>query len=334
MSSRPSPPADRPDELTAAVRAGRLAAAACRHVRAAAGVEALDKADASPVTVADFAAQALVCRALADAFGGDPVVGEEDAAALRGESSRFAAPVTDAVNAAAAGFGLPAASTDAVLNWIDRGHAAGGGGRFWTVDPIDGTKGFLRGGQYAVAVALIEDGVPVVGVLACPNLVHDGGTGAVFSAALGGGAFVRGLEEGAEPVRIEVSPATDPAAARVCESVEAAHTAHGAAAEVAAALGIRTDPVRLDSQAKYAEVARGGADIYLRLPTRPGYVEKIWDHAAGVAVVREAGGRVTDADGVDLDFTRGRGLTANRGVVATNGALHDRVIAAVRDASN
>ena len=323
--------------LAAAVRAGRRAAAACRVVQSsrgsAGGPAALDKADRSPVTVADFAAQALVCRALAEAFPDDPIVGEEDAAALRsGEQAKFAAAVTDAVNVALRQFDEPAATTEEILNWIDRGGAAGGaGGRFWTVDPIDGTKGFLRGGQYAVAVALVEDGAPTVGVLACPNLPvgrGDGGTGALFAAEAGGGATARGLEPDSTPAPIRASAVDDPRAARLCESVESAHTAHGAAAEIAARLGIAAEPLRLDSQAKYAEVARGGADVYLRLPTRAGYVERIWDHAAGVVVVEAAGGRVTDVDGKPLDFSRGRGLEGNRGVIATNGPLHPAVLAA------
>ncbi|NNJ27328.1 3'(2'),5'-bisphosphate nucleotidase [Alienimonas chondri] len=347
--------------LAAAVQAGRWAAAACQVVRSASGLEdgpaALDKADKSPVTVADFAAQALVCRALAEAFPDDPVVGEEDAAALRttadwqGEKAGFVEQVTHAVNAALAQFKLPTATTAEILDWIDRGGADGAvgenGGRFWTVDPIDGTKGFLRGGQYAVAIALIENGIPTVGVLACPNLPvqsdghngdgADGGTGALFSAEKDGGATVRSLEPGSTPTSIHTSATADAAAARLCESVESAHTAHGAAAEIAAKLNLTADPLRLDSQAKYAEVARGGADIYLRLPTRPGYVERIWDHAAGVVVIEAAGGRVTDVDGQPLDFTHGRGLEKNRGVIATNGPLHDAVRAAtgaVLNASN
>src|SRR5439155_19463982 len=93
--------------------------------------------------------------------------------------------------------------------------------------------------------------------------------------------------------------------------------------------GIVTPPLRLDSQAKYATVARGDASIYLRLPTRQDYREKIWDHAAGLIIVEEAGGRVSDVRGAALDFSRGRRLEANAGVIATNGHIHDRVVAAV-----
>jgi 3'(2'), 5'-bisphosphate nucleotidase len=89
--------------------------------------------------------------------------------------------------------------------------------------------------------------------------------------------------------------------------------------------------VRLDSQAKYGVVARGDAAIYLRIPSpkQPDYREKIWDHAAGALIVEEAGGRVTDALGADLDFSRGRRLENNRGIVASNGYLHAAVLDAV-----
>jgi len=87
--------------------------------------------------------------------------------------------------------------------------------------------------------------------------------------------------------------------------------------------------VRVDSQAKYALLARGEASIYLRLPTRKDYREKIWDHAAGMLIVQEAGGTVTDVDGKPLDFTAGRTLERNRGVIATGGKIHRAVVDAV-----
>ena len=88
--------------------------------------------------------------------------------------------------------------------------------------------------------------------------------------------------------------------------------------------------MRLDSQAKYAAVSCGDASIYLRLPRSSTYREKIWDHAAGACIVEQAGGRVTDLNGDRLDFTCGERLDKNRGVVATNGILHEQVLRAVR----
>ena len=77
-------------------------------------------------------------------------------------------------------------------------------------------------------------------------------------------------------------------------------------------------------------VARGDASIYLRLPVKADYVEKVWDHAAGMRIVTEAGGRVSDVDGQPLDFSRGRRLEGNRGVIVTNDSLHDSVLEAVK----
>ena len=98
---------------------------------------------------------------------------------------------------------------------------------------------------------------------------------------------------------------------------------------MAARIGITAPPFRMDSQAKYAVVARGEADIYLRLPTRADYREKIWDHAAGALIVTEAGGVVTDSAGRPLEFRQGRELAANRGVVVSNGRLHAQIIEAI-----
>jgi 3'(2'), 5'-bisphosphate nucleotidase len=115
-----------------------------------------------------------------------------------------------------------------------------------------------------------------------------------------------------------------------CEGVEAAHSAQGDNAAVAQLLGITAPSVRLDSQAKYCSIARGAGDVYLRLPVKKDYQEKIWDHAAGDLIVREAGGQVTDIYGNRLDFSKGRTLAANKGVVAAPKAHQDQVIDAVK----
>ena len=222
------------------------------------------------------------------------------------------------------------AAADAVCGWIDRGNASDYTDRFWTLDPIDGTKGFLRSQQYAIALALIVAGQPTVAVLGCPNLSLGAERGAVLTAVRGEGAWIQPMTGNAKPVAIRVTDNQDSSVARFSESVESGHSSHGHSAQVAEILGITTEPVRLDSQAKYAVVARGEADIYMRLPTRKDYVEQIWDHAAGALVVSEAGGRVTDVDGKTLDFTHGCGLEINRGVLATSGTLHDTVLDALR----
>ncbi len=319
-------------ERDTAIEAVREAALLCRAVQEQISPDVLEKKDRSPVTVADFGSQALVCKTIRTAFPDDPIIGEEDAAALRGEENReLLEKITRHVRAY-----RPEADNDVVCSWIDQGGSNKYSNRFWTLDPIDGTKGFLRREQYAVALALIVNGQIAVAALACPNLGSEVASsdeaGSIYVAVRGHGAMSLPLEGSHGVSQVRVSSTSDTAQARFCESVESGHSSHNDAAEVASILGIKTSPVRLDSQAKYAVVARGEADIYLRLPTRAGYVERIWDHAAGVLVVTEAGGKVTDVTGKPLAFTHGRGLEENRGVVVTNGLLHDEVIAAVKQA--
>jgi HAL2 family 3'(2'),5'-bisphosphate nucleotidase len=312
-------------ELTAGVTAVRRAAIVCRSVQQRLeSTETLAKADRSPVTVADYAAQAVASIVLTELLPDDRLVAEEDASGLRADAQRLLSKVVVEEVCNALGRRLGEA---VVLDAIDRGRAEPGSGRYWTLDPIDGTKGFLRGGHYAVALALIDKGRVVVGVLGCPNLDGDG---ALFGAVRGCGATSQPLWRDAHAVPIHVDAIEHPADSRICESVDPNHTNQSAATRIARTLGVTTPPLRMDGSAKYAMVARGDASVYLRLPTSTHYRERIWDHAAGAICVEEAGGRVTDVEGKPLDFTQGRTLAVNRGIVATNGRLHEQVLWAVR----
>ena len=309
------------------------AAALCRRVQAdMVEPTSAEKADRSPVTVADYASQAVICKELADAFPDDPVVAEETSEGLRApDRTQMLAQVNHYVATS-----LPEATPDDVCDWIDYG-GADPCPRFWTLDPIDGTKGFLRGEQYAVALALIVDGQVQVGALACPNLPLDldrpgGPCGVIFLAVHGQGAEMLLLDDPSSARSISVASLDDPSAARFVESVESGHANHAAHESLAQTLGITQPSVRLDSQAKYGAVARGDAAIYLRLPSpkTPDYRERIWDHTAGVLIIEEAGGRVTDALGAVLDFSQGRRLENNRGIVASNGHLHAAILDAIK----
>jgi len=301
----------------------------CESVRADDGHRrALAKDDRSPVTVADFGSQALIAAALRDEFPRRRSLrgrrGDAARPGRRGDRDEVVAHV-QAIR--------PGLAPEKILEAIDSGAGPGGLGRFWAIDPIDGTKGFVRGEQYAVALALLIEGEVRLGVLGCPTCpsIPSEPTAAwgLFWAVRGQGAFCRPLASGAAPQPIRAAATDDPADAVFCESVESGHSAHGTSAKVAAKLGVRAAPVRMDSQCKYATVACGAASVYLRVPTKSNYQEKIWDHAAGAVIVEEAGGRVTDVRGQPLDFSIGRQFTHNVGIVATNGRLHDRVIAAV-----
>ena len=318
-------------ETQVGVAAVTAAARLCQQVRAAIPT-AMEKEDRSPVTVADYGSQAIVCQALAAAFPDDPIVGEEDAAELRDPANaEILSRVTTYVRAQ-----VPEAESERVADWIDRGNG-NVADRYWTLDPIDGTKGFLRGDQYAIALALVEGGDLKVGILACPALPldlrqPDGPTGLLFVAVRGEGTqmMLLGESEG-RPVKV-VTP-ENAENFRFAESVEASHGDRDLQAAIAQKVGFVSPPARLDSQAKYGVVASGQAALYLRLPSPkyPDYREKIWDHAAGAIVVEEAGGRVTDMFGKPLDFASGAKMENNRGVVASSGSLHDAVIAALQE---
>lgn len=296
------------------------------------------KDDRSPVTVADYAAQAIISLILTEQLEPSDrhIVGEEDAAALRGadqETIRMA--VHETVRA-----WRPSITEEEMLDAIDACDHDGSSDGYWALDPIDGTKGFLRGQHYAIALGRIEHGDVVAGVMGCPNLSADQSfplddqdpVGAVYAASSGAGAWeFEGCDPSVTPMRIMAQQYDSARPLRFCESAEKGHSSRGDSERIIESIGTRGEPARLDSQCKYALVARGQADGYLRLPTSSTYLEKIWDHAAGVAIATEAGAVVSDVSGKPLDFTHGRQLEENRGVICATNGLHQRIIETISD---
>ena len=200
---------------------------------------------------------------------------------------------------------------------LDRCDDPGGPGRrWWTLDPVDGTKGFLRNEQYAVALALIEDGEVVLAVIGCPNLPLTGepgepGRSAACSWPSGStGASQMVLAATSRPrrdrraIRVAVRHPGRRATARYAESVEAAHSDQDESARIGGALGITAEPLRLDSQAKYAVVARGDASIYLRIAARRLPGERLGPRR-GLAHRGRGGRPRVRRGGRPLDFTHG-----------------------------
>lgn len=299
-------------------------------------VKKITKDDRSPVTVADYAVQAVVALELQKHLGKPLIVGEEHAGVLRRDDQLLIrSAVVDAVKQVVTG-----ASENQVMDAIDACDHDGSGDSYWTLDPVDGTKGFLRGQQYAIALAFIENGEVTLGVMGCPNLPRDFSKsldeadpkGTLYSATKAGGAFEHDPKNvSTSPRRIEAAKwnASGGVAIRTCESVEAAHSKQDDTARILEYLKSSSDPVRLDSQCKYAVVARGQADAYLRLPTRADYREKIWDHAAGMLIASESGATVSDISGKPLDFTHGKQLEKNRGIICAVKSLHPKIIDAI-----
>lgn len=263
-----------------------------------------------------------------------------------------------------------------ILHALNAGACSGGlgsegegeGKGYWVMDPIDGTKGFLRGGQYAVGLAYVAGGRPVLAAMACPSLPFPSmaaaaatageggeeegkGRGCLFAAQLGQGATQEALDgvgSGSGPGPLPLNSTGGPAGGGdtstnssgggggehlvVCESFESGHSNHALSQAIAGALGVVKPPIRMDSMGKYGLVARGCGSLYLRFPP-PSYKECVWDHAPGSLILQEAGGAVTDMHGKALDFSLGAKLTANHGVVGTSSpALHKRVLQVVAEA--
>jgi HAL2 family 3'(2'),5'-bisphosphate nucleotidase len=306
--------------LNVALQAVTAASIICKEIQSQlVSEDSITKKDKSPVTIADYASQALICSILHDQFPEIPVVGEEDAGSLQNPENKILLRKIKPF--------LNNWDEQQIIEAINLGNGEPAD-LFWTLDPIDGTKGFLRGEQYAVALALIEKGEIILGVLGCPNLDFDKkNPGTLLYATRGNGAIACSFSMD-KSKSLTVSKLKNDEKIRFLESVERGHANHNGQAKIIDAFGERKASIRVDSQVKYAVLAMGKAEVYLRLPKpdMPDYREKIWDHAAGVIIVEEAGGIVTDISGAELDFGQGKKLNNNRGIIGTNGQFHDMVL--------
>ena len=319
------------NELETAKTIARVAAGICQNIQSEL-VDPSQKAGREPVTIADYASQALIGNALAENFPEDGVLSEE-------RSEEFMLLLSDDQRALVQRFVTDAVGgyvfEEQVCAWLDFGKQMQAE-RTWVVDPIDGTKGFLGLRHYCVAIGLLVGGEPVLGVLASPGFYSDEETppdddrGALTYARQGGGTYMEPLGGGPSSP-IQVSTVTDPRAATLLTSFESGHTDMTFFHSVERLLGRAAESPRraLDSQDKHAMVAGGIGDVYLRLVPEPNFREKVWDHAAGYVIVTEAGGRVSDIHGKPLDWTGGTRLYNNRGVLMTNRYLHDDILRAI-----
>jgi 3'(2'), 5'-bisphosphate nucleotidase len=185
--------------------------------------------------------------------------------------------------------------------------------RLWLIDPMDGTKQFVeRIGEFSVMIGLAVEGVARLGVVYHPTADR------LYYAAPGIGAFV---EEPLTTKRLRVSPLSDPSRAIVAMS----RSHHSPSIDRARALLGVTETLRSGSVGlKFGLIAEARAHLYFNLSGRTNH----WDTCAPEAILREAGGRVTDTTGAPLGYNTPE-IRNLRGIVASNGPLHDQALAAV-----
>lgn len=313
-------------ELQPIIDAVRLASELCRRVQSSqAGVNR--KSDASPVTIADYGAQALLCRAIRRHFPDEGIIAEEGGQAFLSIPQAEREYVVRLVGQLLGERVLE----EEFVRWLDHGRGVRSD-RTWVIDPIDGTEGFIHRRSYAVCVGTRVEGEPVDGIIGAPVSPLDE-SGTLFYSD-GGSAWAEPLE-GGEPRPLHVSDREDPASIRVVESYIMGRRAREIADRVYAAAGIDARRIkRYDGMLKYALVAAGAAELFIRGPRdiqkNP---HKIWDHVAGAALVKAAGGEVTRLDGHAVDFSQAPELRGTLGLIASNGRIHRAIVDAMGKAA-
>ncbi|KAI1433599.1 carbohydrate phosphatase [Xylaria sp. CBS 124048] len=343
-------------ELGIAIRAVQSAAKLSQRVLKSDDKGTVEKDDLSPVTVADFAIQALLTATIHDAFPDDEFVGEESAAELR-ENPALLGRVWGLLlelrdDEAKSSCKLPT-SPEHMCEMIDKcGNGQPGGPnsrRVWVFDPIDGTKTFVLREAYAINVALLEGGRQVLSVVGCPTLpvnatapihnrtVDPTGRGSIVFAIRGHGTYVRPLVETPgearvrkiEPLPASVAPADLRAVScyhMLDSGVDDAHEA------VMARLGITTKGCDfLAWVLRWVTLGLGLANITVWIYKKRERCGKIWDHAGAMLLFEELGGKITDIDGKDINLDAGRLMVENHGFIAAPRDIHHMVVKAVHE---
>ncbi|KAK4439254.1 putative PAP-specific phosphatase, mitochondrial [Sesamum alatum] len=329
----------------------------------------IEKMDKTPVTVADFGVQALVSLEMSKLFPSIPLIAEEDSAFVR--EKNLVDAVVEVVSDKAT-IGDKELSRDDVLKAIDRGgkNASLFGPQpatYWILDPIDGTRGFVKGSEalYVVGLALIVEGEIVLGVMGCPNwqdghsdevnkVQGDAGSvsrsGAIMVSHVGCGTWRTKLWD------LQIgNTKMDPNWTRcLVDGFHLVHQARYCTAEsqtweslplstqfnaVTNANSVGEKQILLvpgccGSLCKYLMVASGRASVFI---LRAATETRVWDHAVGVICIREAGGQVTDWKGRQLDFAADqrerRVLFPSGGILVTNDRLHDQIVEIISSSS-
>ncbi len=273
-------------------------------------VEELRKADQSPVTVVDLLHQMQFQSMLAGSFAEDGLISEEPRS-LQEAIFEEASELSSSVYGIDLGRSLP--------DLPERGDVT------WVMDPIDGTKGFVGGRCFAIALGYFRRATPHFGVLAVPAgdpaVARKVDRKLAFGIA-GHGAWWTEVRAGEAP---QWQPLETPAFAGSEDPDRRLSRPRRSSRRAAGTAGEDLEVVRLDSQAKYLAVAAGEIDAYLRAKRDDGIPDVIWDHMPAALVAEESGARVTHFDGLRVEFRPEEAVSFRGGVACCRPSVEEEL---------
>ncbi len=290
----------------------------------------LAKSDGSPVTAADVTVQLLLLHELRRRAGAVRVIAEESAASLGDDAGAWML-VSQALEEFRPWSGLAsgtAADLGSALAW---GREAARD-EYWSIDPIDGTSGWVAGRAYCACVALVKGGRAQAGGILMPPPPRDWHSipavrdGIFLTASIGEGCRSRSLEAGQVGNTIGAvrrGPVHHPPV-WLCSVRGGPRTERGRRVLARAAPG--SQPLPIDSQCKYGLVALGQGDVAFRVARTGSSPEQAWDHAAGMLVASEAGAKSSDVMGKEIDFGPDGLMSRTTGTLACAGELHQPIV--------
>lgn len=268
------------------------------------GFSSFEKNDKTPVTLADLATQIYIINSLKETYPDDNIIAEEEGTIIDNRAKDI---ITNC-------FQKLEIEIDNIKDVVN--YRGGSLNRQWTIDPIDGTQGFVEGLSYAIGIGFMVDSIPTACAITVPSYDHRGL--ALFSAEKGKGA--QASYGGAIFQNIKVSKTAKISDFVLCQSL---HYDKPWVTKLAQKLGIRNS-IRIDSMLKFCKVADGSADLYIK-PIDPEHSFS-WDYMPGILIIEEAGGKITDIQNEPLWVENDRvGWTAP-GIVASNGIAHEDII--------
>lgn len=267
------------------------------------------KRDKTPVTIADLAGQILILRTLIETAPEETIFAEEDTTQLKDDSiSGKVREIVEEVTRKS----FARSELEEIISFRGTPHTH----TRWFVDPIDGTKGYIRGLFYCVAVARVVGGAIERSWIATPdtNNTLDNFSNRVFRAIRGEGVTSVSLNGND---KVKLPKRTAPVREGTLTIVASRSHDQVNVPENVIQAGTKIKVFEMDSQAKYAAIAAGHADIYPRHPSEAFGHFYCWDHAPGALLVMETGGVATDLMGARLDWQHGRRMVVNQGIFAS-----------------